>query len=199
MPQHGPKHLAGGPTPPAKWGQGWGEGRRQGKSSGAEEAQPGREVGLRRGGVQRRVKWQPVRRGTHCCSPGLRLGDPGRRRRPGGDFLRSAPRAPQMPAWLLTPPSVATRALPTAPASPNSTWVCTRTHTHTHTRTAGIPSSNTALPEPVLVRLGRGSTAPESLLLPIPGLTFLATPSPTLVGQLPGGRPWTAHCLLPAC
>lgn len=62
------------------------------------------------------------------------------------------------------PPSTATRALTNAPASPNiCTWVCTRTHSLTHTQTlmAGIPSPNTALPEPVLVQFRQRLRSPR--------------------------------------
>ena len=71
-----------------------------------------------------------------------------------GDFLRLHLGHLRCQPGSSPPPSITTRALPTAPAS------CTRTHTltHTQTRTAGIPSLNTALPEPVLVQLDRGST-----------------------------------------
>lgn len=90
-----------------------------------------------------------------------------------GDFLRLHLGHLRRQPGSSPPPSTATRALPTAPASPNiCTWVCTRAHTHTHrhTRQASHPQTQLSLSRS-LCSLDRGSAAPE-FGLPTPGLTW---------------------------
>ena len=134
-----------------------------------------KERGLRRS-RQRHGKWRPVSRGTHHCSPSLRHGDPDRQTQAWRETSSVCSSGTSDAAWLLAP-SFDSHQGPTYCSSLTKHMhmgVHSCTHSHTQTHTAGIPSPNTALPEPVLVQFRQRLRSPR-VWPPNPG-SYLVSP-----------------------